>query len=109
MLAVGLIPFRAWDSYNAWFVVKYHRKSLRVRKERGLPELADINDLPNNQTTNSILLESGKAEDAVLSDEEQEIFTKHQIALNKSHCTWALGQMLNIELIVARRSLLSST
>ncbi|KAL7007272.1 hypothetical protein EMMF5_003111 [Cystobasidiomycetes sp. EMM_F5] len=83
---LGLIPFRIRDTYNAYFVIKYHKKTLKLREKRGLPPLSDRNELPNSQMHNADLQEAGHGDEAVLSDEEQEKFTKHQIALNKSHC-----------------------
>lgn len=83
---MGLIPFRIRDTYNAYFVIKYHKKTLKLREKRGLPPLSDRNELPNSQMHNADLQEAGHGDEAVLSDEEQEKFTKHQIALNKSHC-----------------------
>jgi len=56
-----------------------------LRKQRGLPKLADDNDLPNDQIYNHDLELNGHAQDAVLNDEEQTLLVKHQTALSKSH------------------------
>lgn len=82
---LGLIPWRIRDTYHAFYIVKYHRKTLRLRKKRGLPKLADDNDLPNDQVYNHDLEMNGHAQDAVLTDEEQALLVKHQTALSKSH------------------------
>lgn len=63
VVGIGLAPFRAYDTYHAcaWplllrllcsadhfadYIYKYHRKILRLRAEKGLPPLADENDIP---------------------------------------------------------------
>lgn len=73
------------DTYHTYFIVKYHRKTLKLRKARGLPPLEDENDLPNDAALNRDLELAGRGEDAVLTDEEQALLLKHQEALHKSH------------------------
>ena len=83
---MGLIPFRIRDSYHAYYVIKYHNRTLKLRKKRGMPQLADENDLPNDAVLNRDLEMAGHGQDAVLTDLEQELLFKHQTALNHSHC-----------------------
>lgn len=80
-----MIPWRIRDTYHAYYIIKYHRKTLKLRQKRGLPKLADDNDLPNDQVYNHDLEISGHAQDAVLNDDEQALLVKHQTALAKSH------------------------
>lgn len=82
---LGFIPWRIMDTYHTYFIVKYHRKTLKLRKARGLPPLEDENDLPNDAALNRDLELAGRGEDAVLTDEEQALLLKHQEALHKSH------------------------
>ncbi|CZS88181.1 hypothetical protein WAI453_000598 [Rhynchosporium graminicola] len=45
----GLAPFRAVDTYHMIYIAHYHRISWKRRQERGLPDLADHNDLPDHR------------------------------------------------------------
>lgn len=47
--------------------------------------MEDANDLPNDEPYNHDLEIAGHGEDAVLTDEEQNTFIKHQNALHQSH------------------------
>jgi hypothetical protein len=85
LTGLGLIPWRIRDTYHAFFIIKYHHKTLKLRKRRGLPKLEDENDLPNDQVYNHDLELAGHAQDAVLNDHEQTLLVKHQTALAKSH------------------------
>lgn len=42
----GLAPFRMVDTYHMIYIAHYHRVSWKKREQLGLPELADQNDLP---------------------------------------------------------------
>ncbi|KZT20404.1 hypothetical protein NEOLEDRAFT_1140860 [Neolentinus lepideus HHB14362 ss-1] len=44
---VGLIPFRAMDTHRVSKIWCYKRKTRKLRKQRGLPELIDEDDLPD--------------------------------------------------------------
>ena len=43
----GLAPFRAVDTYHMIYIVHYHRLTWKKRAQLGLPELSDVNDLPD--------------------------------------------------------------
>lgn len=83
------------DTYHAYFIIKYHHKTLKRRKKRGLPPLSDENDLPNNMANNHDLEMAGHAQDIVLSDEEQALLAKHQAAFHKSHSECSKRPMLD--------------
>lgn len=81
-------PFRAVDTYHMTYIAKYHFKTLRLRKERGLPPLGDINDLPEvSATAGDVEAQSHPAapEDAVLTEEEQKKLEHHRSKFCKSH------------------------
>lgn len=42
----GLAPFRAVDTYHMVYIAWYYRKTWKLRRKLGLPDLVDHNDLP---------------------------------------------------------------
>jgi len=83
----GLAPFRVVDTYHMFFIMHYHRKSWRLRKQRALPALPDHNDLPTT-TEKEADLEAFKVrngEISVLTPEQQRKFEHHQAKFSKSH------------------------
>lgn len=76
-VGIGLSPFRAVDTYHMIYIAMYHRKALRLRRERRLPPLADENDLPADEET--------KRRENVLSPKEQAILEHHEARFTKSH------------------------
>lgn len=86
----GLAPFRAVDTYHMIFIAHYHHLTWRLRREKALPKLHDINDLPpltvNNQA--EVDLETGEdklGEMSVLSPEQQRKLVHHQKKFSRSH------------------------
>jgi hypothetical protein len=66
----------------------YHRKSLRLRKEKGLPALSDDNDLPPPVTIQDAeggLAIRTDAKEQVLTLEQEEKFLYHQTKFCHSH------------------------
>ncbi|KAJ3566414.1 hypothetical protein NP233_g7021 [Leucocoprinus birnbaumii] len=61
---IGLIPSRVIDTYRVCKIWHYKRKTIRLRKEAGLPQLFDLDDLPDPCYDSSYV--------RVLTDEEQE-------------------------------------
>ncbi|KDR83644.1 hypothetical protein GALMADRAFT_56550 [Galerina marginata CBS 339.88] len=45
--SIGLIPFRALDTYRVWKIWRYKQKTIKLRKKAGLPQLFDVDDLPD--------------------------------------------------------------
>lgn len=90
----GLAPFRAVDTYHMYFIEKYHRKTLRLRKEQGLKPLEDENELPDISPEGDVEAMPANPEDAVLSEEEQKIFHHHQAKFSKSHTYYRPHQTL---------------
>ncbi|KAI0959490.1 hypothetical protein AcW1_004300 [Taiwanofungus camphoratus] len=45
--SIGLIPFRVADTYRICKIWHYQQRTAKLRKEVGLPELYDANDLPD--------------------------------------------------------------
>lgn len=72
------------------YIAKYHRKILALRREKGLKELCDENDLPLERPPPQ-LAEEGLVfghtpeEEHVLSPEDEAKFLHHQQAFAKSH------------------------
>jgi hypothetical protein len=79
VVGIGLAPWRAVDTYHMIYVAKYAHKTWRVRKERGLPDLKDHNELPTADEA------KGDEEEPVLTAVEQEKLEHHQNKLNASH------------------------
>ncbi|EPQ59465.1 hypothetical protein GLOTRDRAFT_70926 [Gloeophyllum trabeum ATCC 11539] len=76
---IGLIPFRAMDTYRIARIWYYKRKTRRLRKQAGLPELIDEDDLPDPIYDVNYV--------HVLTDEEQADLHYQQIKFMKSQ-TW---------------------
>lgn len=68
------------------YIAKYHYKTLRLRRERALPDLPDPNDLPEptKKDEESGLPLEGQDE-LLLSPEEQAKFEHHRAKFCKSH------------------------
>ncbi|KAF9569301.1 hypothetical protein CPC08DRAFT_623509 [Agrocybe pediades] len=45
--SVGLIPSRILDTFRIWKIWRYKRKTMKLRKKAGLPQLFDVDDLPD--------------------------------------------------------------
>jgi hypothetical protein len=87
LFLVGLAPFRVVDTYHMAFIAYYHRLTLRLRRERNLPKLQDENDLPAPNVLDPDLEAQFKKEQEkpVLTPEQQEKLTYHQMKYHKSH------------------------
>lgn len=88
VVGITMFPFRIVDTYHMIFVAYYAHKTWRLRKERGLQELKDPNELP--ALPRSSAWETGEAEREgieapVLTAEEQKKLEYHQGKLQKSH------------------------
>ncbi|VDC01063.1 unnamed protein product [Peniophora sp. CBMAI 1063] len=90
VVGIGMSPFRAVDTYHLWFIVKYHRLTLKLRKQHHLPDLPDENDLPvpNRDVLDPDLEAQFKRSEPgamVLTPGQQEILEHHQLKYHKSH------------------------
>lgn len=88
VVGITMFPFRIVDTYHMSFVALYAHRTWRLRKERGLEELKDHNELPNMPQSSA--WESGEAENQgvevpVLTAMEQTKLEHHQAKLAKSH------------------------
>lgn len=88
VVGITMFPFRLVDTYHMSFVAFYAHRTWRLRKERGLKELKDHNELPTMPQSSA--WERGEAEDQgvevpVLTAEEQKKLEHHQGKLAKSH------------------------
>ncbi|EIN12083.1 hypothetical protein PUNSTDRAFT_142232 [Punctularia strigosozonata HHB-11173 SS5] len=83
VVGIGLAPFRTVDTYHMYFIAKYHRKTLKMYRELGLPPLPDENDLPDPAHQPS--KEDAKIRPPVLTVEEQATLMYHQMKFAKSH------------------------
>lgn len=45
--SIGLIPFRALDTYRIYLIWYYKRRTRLLREKAGLPQLYDVDDLPD--------------------------------------------------------------
>lgn len=45
--SIGLIPFRVLDTYRIWKIWRHKRNTIRLREQAGLPQLFDVDDLPD--------------------------------------------------------------
>ncbi|PPQ77440.1 LOW QUALITY PROTEIN: hypothetical protein CVT25_011022 [Psilocybe cyanescens] len=45
--SIGLIPSRVLDTYRIWRIWRYKQKTIKLRKKAGLPQLFDVDDLPD--------------------------------------------------------------
>ncbi|KAJ4342884.1 hypothetical protein N0V87_000601 [Didymella glomerata] len=93
VVGITMFPFRLYDTYHMAFVAKYAHKTWRLRKERGLRNLKDHNELPamppqsvsTPYDTAEEIEEEVQIEAPVLTDEEQKKLEYHQGKLAKSH------------------------
>jgi hypothetical protein len=89
VVGITMFPFRIVDTYHMIYVALYAHRTWRLRKERGLAELKDHNELPRQ----SMALERGETTEEeeqeeelpVLTDEEQQKLEYHQGKIAKSH------------------------
>jgi hypothetical protein len=99
----GLAPFRAVDTYHMAYIAHYYRKTWKIRKKLGLPELEDHNDLPDvpkdvldngdlesiaairRTSTFGSIRSAQRAEYSVLTEKEQEKLEFHERKFSKSH------------------------
>ncbi|TCD68204.1 hypothetical protein EIP91_011376 [Steccherinum ochraceum] len=45
--SIGLIPFRSLDTYRVYKIWYYKRRTRKLREKAGLPQLYDVDDLPD--------------------------------------------------------------
>jgi len=93
VVGITMFPFRIVDTYHMSFVALYAHRTWRLRKERGLQQLKDHNELPTMPP--SAAWETGEAEAEaadhgarevpVLTAIEQKRLEHHQGKLAKSH------------------------
>ncbi|KAJ7781130.1 hypothetical protein B0H16DRAFT_1497172 [Mycena metata] len=76
---IGLIPFRAWDTYRIFWIWYYKRRTRRLRAQAGLPELFDVDDLPDPMYDPNYV--------HVLTDKEQKFLHRQQVKFARSQ-TW---------------------
>jgi hypothetical protein len=98
----GLAPFRAVDTYHMIYIAHYYRKTWKIRRKLGLPDLIDHNDLPEQQkesinpdadieslaareTLSRVSTGSITAEYSVLTEAEQAKLEHHERKFSKSH------------------------
>ncbi|KAK8849411.1 hypothetical protein IAR55_004743 [Kwoniella newhampshirensis] len=79
LTGVGLIPWRAMDTYRMSVIWTLKSRSARRRKQRGLPPIEDENDLPDPALIKDYV--------HVLTDEEQERLRYQQEKFAQSQ-TW---------------------
>ncbi|KAH9905027.1 hypothetical protein F4778DRAFT_54806 [Xylariomycetidae sp. FL2044] len=77
----GLAPFRAIDTYHMIFIARYHKKTLKLRKEMEMPKLLDKNDLASHNPD----LEADYQKDRILDPKQQDRLEYHQAKFAKSH------------------------
>ena len=88
VVGIGLAPWRAIDTYHMIYVAKYAHKTWRVRKERGLPNLRNHNELPTRPEAHAWETGDDKdvpEEEPVLKAAEQTKLEYHQNKLAASH------------------------
>lgn len=88
VVGITMFPFRLVDTYHMSFVAYYAHRTWRLRKEQGLQELKDHNELPTMPQSSA--WETNEAETQgmevpVLTAEEQTKLEHHQAKLAKSH------------------------
>ncbi|KAF1959354.1 hypothetical protein CC80DRAFT_490305 [Byssothecium circinans] len=88
VVGIGMAPWRAIDTYHMIYVAKYAHKTWRLRKERGLPNLKDHNELPHRSSEHP--WEKNEDQDPnyeapVLRPTEQQKLEHHQNKLADSH------------------------
>ncbi|KZM24497.1 hypothetical protein ST47_g4362 [Ascochyta rabiei] len=91
VVGITMFPFRLYDTYHMSFVAYFAHRTWRLRKERGLKDLKDHNELPamppqsTPYDTAEEIEEEVRIEAPVLNDEEQKKLEYHQGKLAKSH------------------------
>lgn len=83
----GMAPFRVVDTYHMCFIAHYHHLTWRLRREQGLPNLQDHNDLPAKPEKETDP-EAAKPEDSefsVLNAQQQQKLIHHQAKFSRSH------------------------
>lgn len=93
VVGITMFPFRIVDTYHMSFVALYAHRTWRLRKERGLQQLKDHNELPVMPP--SAAWETGEAAAAADDDDGREVpvltaiqqkrLEYHQAKLAKSH------------------------
>lgn len=73
VIGIGLSPWRAVDTYHMIFIARYSYKEWRLRRERGLPELRDHNDLPETDPKQLGLADPPTNHPANINQEESAI------------------------------------
>ncbi|TFL05874.1 hypothetical protein BDV98DRAFT_542085 [Pterulicium gracile] len=76
---VGLIPFRILDTYRIYRIWHFKRRTSKLRRQAGLPQLLDVDDLPDPYYDVNYV--------HVLTDEEQKELHRHQVKFHHSQ-TW---------------------
>jgi hypothetical protein len=77
VVGITMFPFRIVDTYHMIYVAHFAHRTWRLRKERGLRELKDHNELPRQ----SLAIDR----DELPEVEEQEKLEYHQAKIAKSH------------------------
>lgn len=86
VVGIGMSPFRAVDTYHMIYIARYHYRTWDLRRDTGLPELRDPNDIPDTRPENDVELAQEKTGDSrVLTDTERAKFRYHQEKFSKSH------------------------
>ncbi|KAG2156153.1 hypothetical protein DEU56DRAFT_222498 [Suillus clintonianus] len=76
---IGLIPFRALDTYRICKIWHYKRKTTKLRDRAGLPQLYDVDDLPDPVYDPTFI--------HVLTEREQQDLHHQQVKFRESQ-TW---------------------
>ncbi|KAF8195787.1 hypothetical protein K438DRAFT_1587011 [Mycena galopus ATCC 62051] len=76
---IGLIPSRVLDTYRIFWIWYYKRRTRKLRAQAGLPELFDVDDLPDPVYDPNYV--------HVLTDKEQKFLHRQQVKFQR-HQTW---------------------
>ncbi|KAF9008972.1 hypothetical protein BDQ17DRAFT_1422154 [Cyathus striatus] len=76
---VGLIPSRTLDTYRIYKIWHYKRKTIKLRQKAGLPQLFDVDDLPDPVYDPNYV--------HVLTKDEQDDLHRQQVKF-QHHQTW---------------------
>ncbi|KAJ6628727.1 hypothetical protein B0H10DRAFT_1989020 [Mycena sp. CBHHK59/15] len=76
---IGLIPSRVLDTYRIYWIWHYKRRTRMLRAKAGLPELFDVDDLPDPAYDPNYV--------HVLTDKEQKDLHRQQVKFQR-HQTW---------------------
>jgi hypothetical protein len=79
LTSIGLIPWRALDTWRVYWIWHYQRKTAALRRKKNIPQLEDPNDLPDPVYDDRYV--------HVLSDKEQRDLHYHQHQFMASQ-TW---------------------